>query len=391
MDAGVSMPSETVKATEQGEPSRKGAEEGERALGELAERLELSWAGNLGRWYWDVRSGEVDANPRKLRALGWEPGERAWKVYDFTELIHPEDHERTMRAMRDHLAGLAPAYEAEYRIRRRDGAWKWFYDRGYVAERDAHGAPLMVAGIVFDVTERKENELALERLVAEKDRFMSIIAHDLRNPFTVVVSGAELLERYVDELEPERVKELAGQVASQARRTAGLLEDILSWARSQTGGLAPAPTDFLVVELLDEIVSLYARPAGERRIGLEVECPSELRARADRSMVATVLRNLCSNAVRHIAAGGSVRLSARATDTGVEVEVSDTGPGMDAETLRSVLETGAARRRSATAGSGLGLALAREFASRAGGGLVIESSPEAGSRISVTLAAAPVD
>ncbi|HOX19107.1 MAG TPA: HAMP domain-containing sensor histidine kinase, partial [Spirochaetales bacterium] len=200
-----------------------------------------------------------------------------------------------------------------------------------------------------------------------------------------------LLERYADEFEPERVKELAGQVASQARRTAGLLEDILSWARSQTGGLAPAPTDFVVVELLDEIVSLYARPAGERRIGLEVECPSELRARADRSMVATVLRNLCSNAVRHIAAGGSVWLSARATDGGVEVEVSDTGPGMDAETLRSILETGAARRRSATAGSGLGLALAREFASRAGGGLVIESSPEAGSRISVTLAAAPAD
>jgi PAS domain S-box-containing protein len=123
--------------------------------------------GNLAWWDMDCATGKVLFNEQKVRMLGYTPEEFTDAHYtDFTELVHPEDHERTMQAMRDHLDGKKPKYEVEYRIRIKSGGWKWFYDVGRITERDEDGTPVRVTGVVVDITERKRAENALKMVAS---------------------------------------------------------------------------------------------------------------------------------------------------------------------------------------------------------------------------------
>lgn len=127
-------------------------------------KLEYDWTGNLGHWYWNIKTNNVTFNPLKVTVLGYEKEEIPEIVsYEFfTDKLHPEDHEGTMKAMKDHLYGRESVYEAEYRIKTKGGKYRWYYDRGKITRVDEKGKPLFLAGIVFDITEKKEAELALK-------------------------------------------------------------------------------------------------------------------------------------------------------------------------------------------------------------------------------------
>lgn len=154
-------------------------------------RLEYAWTGNLGHWYWNIKSNEVTFNPLKVTTLGYDKGEIPEHVtYQFfTDKLHPEDYQKVMDAMRSHLYGRADVYEVEYRIRTKDGNYKWYYDRGKITQYDNTGEPLFLAGIVFDITEKKETQLELEyknRILAE----MSLI-----DGLTKISNHRTLIER----------------------------------------------------------------------------------------------------------------------------------------------------------------------------------------------------
>lgn len=131
---------------------------------EQAVKLEYAWTGNLGNWYWDIKTNRVTFNPLKVITLGYgaeEIPENVTYQY-FTEMLHPDDYQKTMDAMMDHLYNSASVYEVEYRIRTKDGNYKWYYDRGKITKYNDEGKPLFVAGIVFDITEKKELQLEME-------------------------------------------------------------------------------------------------------------------------------------------------------------------------------------------------------------------------------------
>ena len=127
-------------------------------------RLEYAWTGNLGHWYWNIKTNAVTFNPLKVTALGYDKSEIPEHVtfQYFTDKLHPDDYQKTMDAMMDHLHGKASAYEAEYRIQTKDGKYRWYYDRGTITRHDAGGKPLFLAGIVFDITQKKETQTELE-------------------------------------------------------------------------------------------------------------------------------------------------------------------------------------------------------------------------------------
>lgn len=129
------------------------------------ELIDLPWAGNLGTWIWSVPSNQVICNNQKILNLGYTLQENPDRIgYEFfTELLHPQDYDPVMDQMRRHLKGIDPVYEAQYRIRHRDGSWRWYYDRGKVTKRDTEGRPLQLVGIVFDITRQKEMEDQLEQ------------------------------------------------------------------------------------------------------------------------------------------------------------------------------------------------------------------------------------
>ncbi|MFX1521022.1 MAG: PAS domain S-box protein, partial [Promethearchaeota archaeon] len=119
--------------------------------------------GNLAWWDMDCSTGKVIFNEQKARMLGYTPEEFIDAHYtDFTDRVHPEDHERTLQAMREHLDDKKSKYEVEYRIRTKLGDWKWFYDVGGITERDKDGKPVRVTGVVVDITKRKQAEDALK-------------------------------------------------------------------------------------------------------------------------------------------------------------------------------------------------------------------------------------
>lgn len=128
-------------------------------------RLEYAWTYNLGQWFFNVKTNNVTFNPLKAIALGYAKEEIPESVpYQFfTDLLHPEDYEKTMQLMLDHLYGKASVYEAEYRIKGKDGKYRWYYDRGRITQYDENGKPLFLAGIVFNITEKREMEEDLEK------------------------------------------------------------------------------------------------------------------------------------------------------------------------------------------------------------------------------------
>lgn len=127
-------------------------------------KLEYAWTGNLGHWYWNFKSNTVTFNPLKVTTLGYSKEEIPEQVtYQyFTDKLHPEDYPLTMKAMKDHLTGKANVYEVEYRIKAKDGSYRWYHDLGKITQYDDNGAPILVAGIVFDITQKKELQYELE-------------------------------------------------------------------------------------------------------------------------------------------------------------------------------------------------------------------------------------
>lgn len=127
-------------------------------------KLNYDWTGNLGNWYWSIKDNSVKFNHLKITNLGYSEEEIPKNVdYEFfTNKLHPEDYDKTMKAMRDHLIGKENVYEIEYRIKCKNGEYKWYYDIGKITQYDKEGKPLLLAGIVFDITERKSLEIELK-------------------------------------------------------------------------------------------------------------------------------------------------------------------------------------------------------------------------------------
>jgi len=131
--------------------------------------IEFEWAGNLGQWHWYVKENKVKFNEKKVEAIGYDP-KKVGKVgfQFFTDKLHPDDYDRVMENMKKHLSGDSEAYEVEYSIQHKDGHYIWYYDRGSVIKRDGNGKPLLLQGIVFNITESKKIEEKL-RYLSERD------------------------------------------------------------------------------------------------------------------------------------------------------------------------------------------------------------------------------
>lgn len=132
-------------------------------LQEEQDSLEFAWSGNLGHWFWDFTVNRVTFNPMKAMALGFTREELPDYVdfQFFTDRLHPDDYERVMDAMRDHLSNKIPVWEVKYRIKTKDGEYRTYYDRGKVTKRTEEGAPLFLSGIVFDITDYEDEKRKL--------------------------------------------------------------------------------------------------------------------------------------------------------------------------------------------------------------------------------------
>jgi len=144
---------------------------------EQSELLEFPWVGNLGQWYWTVQTNKVIFNDKKITNMGFSreelPDEIGFEF--FTNRLHPDDYERVMANMRSHLYKQSDIYEVEYRIKNKEGDYLWYYDRGKVTKRDEEGRPILVSGIVFDISKNKALE---QKLLEANEKLNEMVITD---------------------------------------------------------------------------------------------------------------------------------------------------------------------------------------------------------------------
>lgn len=231
---------------------------------------------------------------------------------------------------------------------------------------------------------------ALEKLNQEKNKFFSIIAHDLRSPFTSLLGFTALLEQRAEKLSPEKVKDYAVTINDSATRVFKLLENLLEWSRLQMDRVEFNPQDISLADITGKTVDVLGPVAAEKNITLTVpkDAPN---AYADPHMVDAIIRNLVNNAIKFTPAEGSITVGYETTPAGqVSIAITDTGVGMEQDTIRKIFNLADNVTTVGTdgeKGTGLGLLLCKELAERNGGKLKIDSEPGKGSTFSFTLPA----
>jgi signal transduction histidine kinase len=223
---------------------------------------------------------------------------------------------------------------------------------------------------------------------AAKDRFFSIIAHDLRSPFTALLGVSEFLKEGLDELDPETAKDLIGGIHSASRNVFNLLENLLEWARIQTGTASLDPDEVHLAAAVRENLQLFLVKIENKDIQVVNTVSDNMSVYADPNAVNTVIRNLLSNAIKYSPRGGKIELNSGIEGKRVSLAVRDYGMGMSREQQNSLFlidERSRIRGTEQEEGTGLGLILSREFLDRSGGTISVESSPGEGSVFTITL------
>lgn len=249
----------------------------------------------------------------------------------------------------------------------------------------------------FDLTERHRSEKALMKsearlkdLNATKDKFFSIIAHDLKNPFSSIIGFTELLLEQIQKKNFDNVERFTNIVHDASLRAMDLLSNLLEWARLQTGRISFNPGYITLNGIIKSVINLLESSINQKSISISTNLKGELKIFADAEMLNSIFRNLISNAIKFTPPGGKILIEALESADSLLVTISDTGMGIPAENLKklfradSVYTTLGSEKES---GTGLGLLLCKEFVEKHGGKIWVESEVGKGSRFCFTVPA----
>ncbi len=228
----------------------------------------------------------------------------------------------------------------------------------------------------------------LKALNAAKDKFYSIVAHDISNAFTSLLLSGELLSTQLAVYDPPTTQKMVDQIFDATKRLFRLFENLLDWAKIQMGRIESHPDFHDLYPLAEEVIGILSDNAKQKDIALCNEIPEQTMVYADHNITNTVMRNLLSNAIKFTHPNGKIRIFSEDMDNMVALSVQDDGVGIDAESLeflfridKSVSTPGTKKER----GTGLGLILCKELVEKNGGKIWVESQPNQGSKFSFTL------
>lgn len=237
-------------------------------------------------------------------------------------------------------------------------------------------------------TKLVESEKKLMELNANKDKFFSIVSHDLKSPFSSLMGITELLHGEYDGLDDETRKTWIASMNNQTQNIYNLLESLLEWAKTQTGRMEFNPEKFDIFNLVDDLFDLFGSNAANKEIKLVNEIDEDLRLFGDVNMNMTVLRNLISNAIKFTPKGGEIRVWTEETETEHKISVSDSGVGMDQMTVDNLFKIEVYNTTLGTEeekGTGVGLILCDEFVKKHKGKIYAESEIDKGSVFTYTI------
>lgn len=255
------------------------------------------------------------------------------------------------------------------------------------SQRDEIKTQLDINVLKSEEIEGKNDELM--ELNATKDKFFSIIAHDLRSPFSGFLGLTQIMAEELPSLTMTEVQDLAVSMKNSASNLFSLLENLLGWARIQQGLIPFSPEIIQVSSITSQIIATMVEPAKNKGIDFVHNIPENTEVFADSNMLQSVIRNLISNALKFTHKGGEITVSAKSTsDNSVEISIKDTGIGMNKKILDNLFRLEVNTSRLGTEGepsTGLGLILCKEFIEKQGGKLWVESEVGKGSMFCFTI------
>jgi two-component system, sensor histidine kinase and response regulator len=240
----------------------------------------------------------------------------------------------------------------------------------------------------------QQANLALTALNADKDKFFSIISHDLRSPFTALMGNAEFMLQTLNTLSQQDILEMVQAIYQQSKNLHNLLDNLLTWAQLQrTEGMHSHFETIELGDLVQEMVTVLAPNAAKKEINLNNTITDPCQVQADRRMLETVIRNLTGNAIKFTPRGGQVMLALECNGSEsrpgqVTVSVRDSGVGMSQADLAKLFRIDATHSTRGTErepGSGLGLTICKEMVERNGGQIWVESALGQGTTVEFTL------
>ena len=361
---------------------RKQAEETVRESKENYRTLIENMGEGVG--FLNIEETFVFANPAAEKIFGVDKGKLTG--LGLNDFLHGKNIGIVNNEIRIRKQGKNSTYEIE--IISKDGSKKDIMVTATPSFRDEKF--IGTFGIFRDITDRKQAEEKIkhknEQLIqanAEKDKFFSIISHDLRGPFNGFLGLSKLLAEDLQRFTPEDIKKIAGSMRDSATNMFSLLENLLEWSRLQRGITSFKPESFLLMPMIDDIMHTVMDSANKKEIEISYEIQADLEVFADEYMLASTIRNLASNAVKFTLKGGKVTIAAKSVPGhSVEISIRDTGIGMNHEMVHDLFRLDVQTNRRGTENepsSGLGLLLCKDFVEKHGGKLWVESEEGKGS------------
>ncbi len=298
----------------------------------------------------------------------------------WTEGVHPDDFDFCVQTYVTAF-DKREAFLMDYRMKNKSGEYRWIRDFGRPFF-DLDNSFLGYIGSCYDITDKKTSESQLIELNATKDKFFSIIAHDLKGPFNSILGFSEVLMEEVKKKDYGRTLEYAEIILKSSSRVMDLLTNLMYWAQSQSGRMDIHPEIFRMDTLIKDVTLLLKDMAGQKSISIKNSLTSKQIVYADKAMISAVLRNLISNAVKFTKPEGKILISAVVSLNELIVTVKDNGIGIPNESIDKLFNIAESLSTPGTLdekGTGLGLILCHDFIIANNGRIWVESQVGLGS------------
>jgi two-component system sensor histidine kinase/response regulator len=245
--------------------------------------------------------------------------------------------------------------------------------------------------VIFEKNKKIESDYnQLEALNDKKDKFFSIISHDLKSPIGALIQLGYILQKTHTDIPIHEREELIQTISNSAKKTYNLLENLLLWSRTETGKLLPEPMKFDLRVSIEETLDLLRHNIAQKKIQVVVDLKDNIKVYADKNMVSTVFRNLISNAIKFVHENGTISISSKMNiaNHNVMIRICDNGVGIDPEVLPKLFDLDSKYSTKGTQnekGAGLGLKLCNEFITKNKGKIEVESELGNGSTFKIEL------
>ncbi|MDI3503751.1 MAG: hypothetical protein PWP64_687 [Candidatus Cloacimonadota bacterium] len=314
-------------------------------------------------------------------------------VSSYEDLIFEADRQY----VRDSIKAAVKArrqFQLEYRIRTKSGEMKWVWEQGH-AVYDKEHQPTYIDGFITDVSARHQAEEKVQKaardlaeLNATKDRFFSLLAHDLHNPVYAIISLSEFVAENYDSFSSAEIEDALLQINSAARGIFMLLENLLDWAKLQTGQIQVHKVVVSLSKTIKYTLEHYHKAAEQKGIEFNFVVEEEALVETDLKLFSSILRNLISNAIKYSYPKSTVQVKLYSEDGKPVISVKDHGIGIPRRHLTKLFRIDNELRQYGTSneqGSGLGLILVHDFATLLGAEVTVESKLNHGSEFTLKL------